>query len=237
MGVRPALFSACAARHARSLEVRLAGAHHGGPDIAQLREVSLAQGAAGLHHRRDALVEQVEQHLRQLRAGRVVDHGVGAHHHHRAHDFLASDLGSRAPLGAGVKSPGLSLLDQRAILRRQRIALEHHRFALIARAAIEPVHRNALGGSLEQQAVIVGLALPGLGAQFHLGAMARHHDDLIDGETVPVQGHGPVAHGRRDGRVVRRRRRPAAVQNSPAHSIERGAARWAPRAVEISIAH
>ena len=52
------------------------------------------------------------------------------------------------------------------------IAGEQHRLALIARAAVEPVDRDALGRGLEQQAVVIGLPLPRLGAQFDPGSIA-----------------------------------------------------------------
>ena len=93
------------------------------------------------------------------------------------------------------------------VLGRHRIAFEHHRFALIAGAAIEPIDGYSFGGGLEQQAIIVGLALPARrGAQFDLGAMARHHDDLIDGQIVAVEGHRLV--GSWWARSARKPRRP-----------------------------
>ena len=79
-------------RHARALIVGIAGSHHRCPDIGQLRQIAFAERAARLNHRGDPLVQEVEQHLRELRAGRVIGHGIGANDHHRAHDLFLLDL-------------------------------------------------------------------------------------------------------------------------------------------------
>ena len=188
-------------RHARSAQVGLSGPDHGGADVAQLRQVPLAQCAARLDHRGHPLVEHIEQHLRELRAGRIEGHGVRAHRHHGANDFLLADLGAGSEQSALAKSVHLRLLDQRPVGARQRIAVEDHRLALVARTPVEPVNRNPLGASLQQQAVVVGLAPPGLVGQRDLRAVARDHDDLIDGELAARQRDRAIRHGRHDRRV------------------------------------
>ena len=53
----------------------------------EMVEISLPDGTARLHHRRDAIVQQVEQALGELGTHGLETHGVGTHHQHGADDF------------------------------------------------------------------------------------------------------------------------------------------------------
>ena len=191
-------------RHTHALVVGLAGADHRCGHIAQLRQIPFTNSTARLHDGRDAPVQQIEQHLTELRARRVVGHRVGPDDHHGANDLLLHDLRTEACMGAAMKACGLQLLDSRLVLGRHGIAGEQHRFAVVAGAAVEPINGYSLGSGLEQQAVVVELALPRVRTQLHLRAMARDIHDLLDRQIMAVERNRLITH-RRIARRVRSR--------------------------------
>ena len=201
-GASPASRQRLRRGHLLPVVVGLAGADHRRADVAHLREVALARRAARLHDRRDPLVEQVEQHLGELRRRRLVDHRVRPHGHHRPGDLLVGDLRPDARLRAALERRELPRQQQLLVLRRERVALEDHRLAAGARRAVEPVDRQSLPGALEQQLVGVVGALARRRCQLDLRAVPRDGHHLVDGQMLPVQGDGaPRLRG--DDRVVR----------------------------------
>jgi hypothetical protein len=132
------------------------------PRHCQLRQIALAERAARLHHRGDAPVQQSSSICASCGLGALVM--ALARTTIMARTMSSSVTSGPVPNNEHHRETrALGLLDQRAIRGDIGIAVEHHRLALIAGAAIEPVHRDAFGRGLEQQAIVVGLALLRLG--------------------------------------------------------------------------
>ncbi len=130
-------------------------------------------------------------------------HGIRAHDQQGADDFLAIDFGPKSLEHAGAEGLALEALDPRLVVRRHRVALEDHHLALIARAAIEAIDRNSLRSGLEEQTIVVRLALPGALAHLHFRAVARDGNDLLDREIATGEGDR-LCLERRIDRFIRR---------------------------------
>ncbi len=175
--------------------------HHRSCHVAELRKIALANGTARLNHRCYSPIQKVEQHLRELGTRCVVGHGIGAYDHHGANDFLVVARGAEARQRTTTKTLPLRAFDCRFVLGRRRIALEQYRFALIAGAAVKPIHRHPLRGCLEQQAIVVRFALPRIGTQFYFCAIARNLHNLFNSQIMAVEQYRLIAHRRRDRRI------------------------------------
>jgi hypothetical protein len=98
--------------HLLPVVVGLTRADHRRLDVAHLWQVALTRGSARLDDRGDVLIEQVDQHLRDLRRGGLVRHRVDALGHHRADDLFVVDLWALAPAGAVLERRQLALEDE-----------------------------------------------------------------------------------------------------------------------------
>jgi hypothetical protein len=81
-------------RHLHALGIDVADPDHRRLNGAEAAKIAFADRAFGQHRRRDPLVEQIVQHLRELRAGRVEGHRIRTNGHHGAGQFLVIHLGA-----------------------------------------------------------------------------------------------------------------------------------------------
>jgi len=82
----------------------------------------------------------------------------------------------------------LTFLEVRLVLGRHRIAGKHDCLALIAGSAIEPIDCDPFRGRLEQQSVVICLALLGFGAQLDFRSRSvRHRTTCFDRQITARQ--------------------------------------------------
>ena len=96
-------------------------------------------------------------------------------------------------MGIATETLELYFLDGGLVHCRRGVAGEQNGLAIVAGTAVEPIDGDAFRGRLEQQAVIVGFALPRLRAQLHLRAVARDSDDLLECEVTAGECDGLAA--------------------------------------------
>ena len=104
----------------------------------------------------------------------------------------ASTSGPKPNKAPSRKRSSCSRFEFRLVGGGGGVAFKQHGLALVAGAAIEPVNGHAFGGGLQQQAVVVRLALLRLGAQLHLRAVAGDLHDLLDRQVMAGEGDGLV---------------------------------------------
>ena len=178
----PARSSASRLGHALALVEGLALAHHDQRHLGHRGEVAAgAHRALGAHDRRDALVEQLDQRLRDLRpvARVAVGVDVDARRHGGAHD-----LDRR-----GLADAGGVVVDEEALELLHLVVVEHD-LAELADAGVGAVHDLARRDLLLEHRAADLDALEGGRVELDLLALAGDAHELLDGERRAVQGDG-----------------------------------------------